>query len=133
MKCPTCQVELRQAGRTFKCERCDGAWVEAEVLVPLLEQSASSVLDLPWQPNTAAPAEPHTRVCPQCTVQLKTVKLGTVVLDRCEPHGVWFDAKELAALIKQAKRFRTQTQPGIGAGKHDEHRGVLRRLAELFG
>ena len=58
---------------------------------------------------------------------MQTVKLGTVALDRCEPHGVWFDAKELAALLRQAKKFRADT--------HDdgrEHRGLLDRLAGLF-
>jgi Zn-finger nucleic acid-binding protein len=125
MNCPTCKVALEQAGRTFKCDRCDGAWVEAEVLVPLLEQSASTLIALPWQPNR----EDHVRACPACAASMETVKLGTVALDRCEPHGVWFDAHELAALIGQAKKFRTDTQPD---GTHEEHKGLLRRLAELF-
>jgi Zn-finger nucleic acid-binding protein len=119
MKCPSCSQPLAQAGRTFKCESCDGAWVRAEVLVPLLEQSASSLVDLPWQPNR----EDHVRACPECTTTMQTVKLGTVALDRCEPHGVWFDADELAALLKQAKKFRTED-------KH-EHRSLLERLAGI--
>ena len=123
MKCPSCSAALEQAGRTYKCEQCDGAWVKADVLVPLLEQSASTLIELPWQPNT----EDHVRACPECTASMQTVKLGTVALDRCEPHGVWFDAKELAALLRQAKKFRADT--------HDdgrEHRGLLDRLAGLF-
>lgn len=120
MKCPSCTAPLHQAGRTYKCERCDGAWVKAEVLVPLLEQSASTLVELPWQPN----AEDHVRVCPECSTPMQTVKLGTVALDRCEPHGVWFDAKELAALLGQAKHFRaTDTGP---------HKGLLARLADVF-
>lgn len=121
MTCPKCKRPLERAGRTLKCEQCDGAWVEAEVLVPLLEQSASALVELPWQPNT----EDHSWACPQCSAAMQTVKLGTVALDRCEPHGVWFDAKELAALLGQAKKFRSHTHEEI-------HIGLLERLAGIF-
>lgn len=121
MKCPNCAASLHQAGRTFKCEQCDGAWVQGEVLIPLLEQSTAALVELPWQPNT----ENHVRACPECTTNMETVRLGTVALDRCEPHGVWFDTKELAALLGQAKSFRV--------GTHEEvHIGILERLAGLF-
>lgn len=121
MKCPSCTTPLHQAGRTFKCDTCDGAWVQSEVLVPLLEQSASALIELPWQPSS----ENHLRACPECDAKMETVKLGTVALDRHEPHGVWFDTKELAALLGQAKDFR--------AGSHEEvHVGILERLAGLF-
>lgn len=121
MKCPSCTAPLHPAGRTFKCDSCDGAWVKADVLVPMLEQSASALVELPWQPNT----EDHVRVCPECELRMETVKLGTVALDRCAPHGVWFDTKELATLLGQAKTFR--------AGTHEEvHIGILERLAGLF-
>lgn len=122
MKCPSCAAALHQAGRTFKCEQCDGAWVKAEVLVPLLEQSASHLVELPWQPNR----EDHVRACPECATGMQTVKLGSVALDRCEPHGVWFDANELAALLGQAGTFRADTH-----GEH-HHRGLLERLAGVF-
>jgi Zn-finger nucleic acid-binding protein len=91
-------------------------------MVPLLEQSASTLVELPWQPNT----EDHVRACPECAKAMQTVKLGTVALDRCEPHGVWFDAKELAALLGQAKKFRAGSHPEI------HHRGLLERLAGIF-
>ena len=121
MNCPACQKHLEQAGRTWKCESCDGAWVESEVLVPMLEQSASTLVELPWKPG----AEDHVRRCPECAKVMESVKLGTVALDRCEPHGVWFDAQELAALLKQAKKFKAED-------KH-EHRGVFETLAKVFG
>jgi Zn-finger nucleic acid-binding protein len=121
MNCPTCKQPLDQAGRTWKCETCDGAWVRAEVLVPMLEQSASTLVELPWQPSNEA----HDRPCPECAVAMQHVKLGTVLLDRCEAHGVWFDARELAALLKQAKKFRAED-------KH-EHKGILQTLAKIFG
>jgi Zn-finger nucleic acid-binding protein len=55
---------------------------------------------------------------------MQTVKLGTVALDRCEAHGVWFDKHELADLLKQAKTFR--------ADSHVHHEGLLHRIAKLF-
>ncbi|HEY5928610.1 MAG TPA: zf-TFIIB domain-containing protein [Kofleriaceae bacterium] len=121
MRCPSCKTALVQAGRTWKCASCDGAWVESDVLVPMLEQSASTLVELAWQPS----GEAHVRACPQCTEAMQTVQLGTVALDRCESHGVWFDARELAALLKQAKRFRAED-------KH-EHRGILETLGRVLG
>jgi Zn-finger nucleic acid-binding protein len=122
MNCPSCKVALVAAGYTHTCERCDGAWIADEVLVPLLEQSASALIALPWRANT----EDHIRACPVCDKAMKTVAAGTVALDRCEPHGVWFDAKELAALLGQARDFRVD-EP------HTPHQGLLARFARLFG
>ena len=66
-------------------------------------------------------------------VKYKPARLGSldlgaplVALDRCEPHGVWFDAKELADLLGQAKKFKDKSSPGI------VHIGLLERLAGLF-
>jgi len=120
MNCPTCKQPLHQAGRTWKCDRCKGAWVRAEVLVPMLQQSASTLVELPWQPGGEALA----RQCPECGGRMHSVKLGTVSLDRCEQHGVWFDEKELAALLGQSKAFRAED-------KHD-HKGIIQTLANLF-
>jgi Zn-finger nucleic acid-binding protein len=119
MQCPVCKVPLVEAGRTHKCGTCDGAWVREEVLVPLLEQSTSSLVELPWRPS----GESHVRPCPECGQGMKTVALGTVALDHCEAHGVWFDAKELADLLRQAKHFRAPEQP---------HQSLIGRLARLF-
>jgi Zn-finger nucleic acid-binding protein len=120
MNCPTCKKPLEQAGRTWKCRTCDGAWVRGEVLVPLLEQRASTLVELPWQPSNEA----RDRACPECTVSMQHVKLGTVLLDRCETHGVWFDASELASLLKQAKKFRAED-------KH-EHKSIMEVVARIF-
>jgi len=119
MRCPSCPGTLHVAGRTYKCDACDGAWVKADVLVPLLEQSASTLVDLPWQPNPGN----HVPPCPECSTSMETVKLGTVALDRCAPHGVWFDAKELAALLGQAKDFRAEPS---------HHKSLIQRLAEML-
>jgi Zn-finger nucleic acid-binding protein len=119
MKCPIDHTELEAAGRTFKCEKCDGAWVLEDVLVAMLEQSANTLVELPWQPRPIDQLRP----CAECGEPMQTVMLGTVALDRCVPHGVWFDRKELAAVLGQAKKFR-ETDP------HNHH-GLLDRLSKL--
>ena len=119
MQCPVCKTDLQQAGRTFACKGCQGAWVRDEVLVPLLEQSTNELVELPWQANTEA----HSRACPECSAAMATVKLGSVALDRCASHGVWFDKHELSDLLAEAKQFRA-AEPA--------HQSLLQRLRKLF-
>ncbi len=119
MNCPVCKTPLSEAGVTQRCAKCEGAWVDSEVLVPLLEQSANTLVELDWKPNT----EDHVRACPRCAADMHTVMLGTVALARCEAHGVWFDAKELADVLGQAKKFRAHTQA---------HGSLLTRLGQMF-
>ena len=123
LTCPVCATPLELAGRTSRCPSCEGAWVAEDALVAILEQRASTLVKLPWQARQDA-----ARPCAACKAAMQTVNLGSVALDRCADHGVWFDADELTALLKQAKRFKTN--PGAD---HDEQReGLLRRLARLF-
>ena len=49
--------------------------------------------------------------------------IGTVDLDRCPPHGVWFDAGELASALKEAKHFRAEPKP---------HESLLHKLGKLL-
>jgi len=55
---------------------------------------------------------------------MEPVSLGTVALDRCGPHGVWFDKHELADLLAQSKAFRD-------APPAEQH-GLLHRIAKLL-
>lgn len=121
--CPVCDAPLDEAGRTSRCRLCEGAWISEETLVAILEQRASTLVELPWQPREDKP-----RPCADCKAEMQTVDLGHVQLDRCPQHGVWFDADELAALLKEAKHFTTKEMPAVGEPKH----GVLHRLAKLF-
>jgi Zn-finger nucleic acid-binding protein len=120
MKCPIDKTELVEAGRTFKCEKCDGAWILENVLLAMLEQSASTLVSLPWKTRPVDQIRP----CAVCLGEMQTVSLGTVALDRCELHGVWFDAHELADILGQARQFKDNTPA--------EHRSLLSRLAHLL-
>ncbi len=124
LQCPVCDAPLEEAGRTFRCRLCEGAWITEETVVATLEQRASTLIDLPWQPRQDKP-----RPCADCKAEMQTVNLGSVQLDRCPTHGVWFDADELAALLKQAKAFTAKEIPAA----HEPRHGLLGVLAKLFG
>ena len=122
MICPGCGKTLAQAGFTDRCPNCDGAWVHEDALVGMLQERASTLVVLPWTPRP----EDQERKCAVCSRAMQTVNLGTVALDRCPDHGVWFDAHELAALLAEAKEFKSE-----GASSH-EHSGLLAALSRLF-
>ncbi len=127
LNCPSCQVALTAAGRTDRCARCDGAWIHEDVLVGMLQETASAMVFLPWMPRD--PKEPQARACAVCAKPMQAVSLGAVALDRCADHGVWFDASELAAVLKHAKEFKADPSK-----RPDDHReGLLAVLARLFG
>ena len=123
MKCPVDATPLEQAGRTMTCATCEGAWVSEDALVATLEQRASTLVELPWVERDDKP-----RPCAECATPMQTVNLGSVALDRCAQHGVWFDANEMTTLLRQAKRFATHTDEDV-----EPREGLLKRLAKIFG
>lgn len=124
--CPICKIELSQAGFTERCPKCTGAWIHEDALVGMMQERTSAMVFLPWQPRD----RDQDRVCAVCTKPMQSVSLGTVALDRCPEHGVWFDPEELASLMKQAKAFKADVKHGDGDA---EQRGILGALAKLFG
>lgn len=121
--CPVCKVALKQAGYTERCPQCEGAWIHEDALVGMLQERTSAMVSLPWQPRD----KDAERACAVCAKPMQMVKLGSVALDRCGDHGVWFDAHELAALLGEAKSFKSEPRDG------GSERGLLRSLARLFG
>lgn len=126
--CPKCQLALATAGRTERCEKCDGAWIHEDVLVGMLQETTSALVFLPWMPREGT-AEPPPRPCAVCAKPMQAVSLSTVALDRCADHGVWFDATELAAVLKHAKEFKAEPSHEPADHRH----GLLGALARLFG
>jgi Zn-finger nucleic acid-binding protein len=124
--CPVCSVALSQAGFTERCPKCTGAWIHEDALVGMMQERTSAMVFLPWQPRE----RDAERACAVCTKPMQAVSLGTVALDRCAEHGVWFDPEELASVMKQAKQFKADPKSG---GHDDDHRGILGSLAKLFG
>jgi Zn-finger nucleic acid-binding protein len=128
LNCPSCQIELTAAGRTERCAKCDGAWIHEDVLVGMLQETASAMVFLPWMPRDA-PEREQARSCAVCARPMQPVSLGAVALDRCVEHGVWFDATELAAVISHAKEFKANPSKR----PDDQREGLLAVLARLFG
>ena len=124
--CPTCNEPLAIAGYTERCGRCDGAWIHEDALVGMLQERTSALVFLPWQPRP----KDTERGCPVCKKHMATANLGSVALDRCAEHGVWFDHGELAALLKEAKQFKSDGKPDDA---HESgNSGLLGALARLF-
>lgn len=128
--CPVCSKPLAQAGYTERCATCTGAWIHEDVLVGIMQERTSSLVELTWQPRASA----QVRACAVCRQPMQAVSLGTVALDRCPAHGVWFDPEELAALIKHAKELKVDPSQHDDSEEPERHRrGVLGSIAKLFG
>ena len=124
-QCPVCKVALARAGFTERCPKCEGAWVHEDALVGMMQERTSAMVFLPWQPRD----RDQDRQCAVCFQPMQCVSLGTVALDRCPDHGVWFDPEELASLLKQAKSFKAD----IKDDPSESHHGLLGSIAKLFG
>lgn len=118
--CPVDKTPLSRAGHTERCGVCNGAWIHEDALVAILEASTAAVVTLPWVDRDANAERP----CAVCGNSMAPVALGSVALDRCAQHGVWFDADEFADLLSQSKKFREGPS---------EHHGVFERIAKMFG
>lgn len=128
--CPTCKTPLESAGRTERCTACDGAWVHEDVLAGMLAESTSTLVALPWHPREAVAGE-RNRKCAVCGLAMQPVKLGTVALDRCADHGVWFDTHELEAMFEEARAVAKEGRRAEPA--HESHGLIYRAFAKLFG
>lgn len=101
-RCPRCWASRVQrslhAGRTgafdlHACETCGGVWLDAEA-------AARVLADTELQPA----GQPPSLFCPCCNQGVAPVRVqpSGVVVDRCDAHGVWFDARELDAICAHA-------------------------------
>jgi Zn-finger nucleic acid-binding protein len=109
--CPRCHSTLEEmevAGNHFRgCGKCDGLWMSADAF----EQTCADVehrslvlsffRDRPTRTNTA------TKIayvpCPDCGQLMNRsnfARASGVIVDVCKPHGVWFDADELPAIVE---------------------------------
>jgi Zn-finger nucleic acid-binding protein len=95
-RCPRCHVELIDAGAVRACTNCRGQWATHEVLFEM-------ALNMTRPDRPHLPFYPHTRkeqlACPSCGKPMGTWKLRKVELDKCEPHGIWFDRDELEDVL----------------------------------
>ena len=117
--CPSCKATLAPAGFTNRCPACKGVWVAEDTVVGMLEERAATLIELPWTTRTAGPV----RACADCGQPMQMADLGSVELDRCPSHGIWFDDTELAQLLGEAKQFKKA---------EEKHASLLDALRNVF-
>ena len=132
MICPRCSVDLKtekvDAVAVDRCPSCWGTWLDKGEFAQLLSQSLhslrfseeeqDSVLKGLVHDANLPKAKPDPLLpCPTCGKPMGKVKHNSarlVVLDRCDAHGLWLDAKELkqAQVATQALRVVLGKQSG---------------------
>ncbi len=93
--CPACGAALRATGERLCCDTCNGILIGERDLATTIGEHASVRF-----------VERTPRTCPRCQRVMTPCRLEATIdgqlvavdteLDRCDAHGVWFDAGELA-------------------------------------
>ena len=122
--CPACGAGHALASRplgdtgltALECGTCAGLWLGAEVF-EALEDRARKIAAPDGDPVTvrdeiasrsrSAPrGGAFYRPCPVCNARMNRLnfdKISGIILDRCAPHGLWFDSTELDAVLRWIK------------------------------
>jgi len=110
--CPACpEAVLEPVERRHHCGRCDGMFVPEDELVRAMRDVTADEIRFYAE-------QPGRRPCPHCRAPMTRVRLATATiaihigrlpfeLDRCVPHGLWFDGAELQATLSNAARDST--------------------------
>lgn len=106
-KCPRCglgmQARLYADLDVDECDACGGVFLEQPMMDRIMakEREAPLHLALPKREVTIEQTVKYLD-CPMCDNLMNRKVFGRVsgvVVDICKPHGVWFDAGELQAVI----------------------------------
>jgi hypothetical protein len=96
--CPVCkETKLQFEGDRWNCATCAGSFVEEAALSAMITEMTNQ----PWESPPLAGAG-SDRNCPVCETKMTVEVLEAVTIDRCAPHGVWFDDKELQTALHHA-------------------------------
>lgn len=95
-RCPRCHVELVDAGAVRACTACRGQWASHATLLEM-----ANVMTEPDPPNVelVPVTRPEVLACPSCGQGMAALRYGTVEIDECKPHGIWFDRDELERVL----------------------------------
>ncbi len=121
LRCPTCgdrALHDRDLGpaHVLECPGCAGLWLDAEAFRRFLDAARAdeagarlpgggpAVAGAVAAPGGAAgrQAGPMYRKCPICASMMARRNFGRrsgVIVDRCNDHGLWFDAAELERIL----------------------------------
>lgn len=97
--CPSCGIELVPSGTRLHCKQCNGMLVRPEEVEEMMQHMS------PDQPRAIsklihAGGSDAPRKCPSCETMMTVCMLGTVTVDQCPEHGIWFDGKELTRALE---------------------------------
>lgn len=93
--CPVCkETRLHYQGDRWSCGTCAGSFVENAALTAMVEEMTSQ----PWEIPAVSGAG-SDRHCPVCAELMTVEVLEAATIDRCAPHGVWFDDSELQTAL----------------------------------
>jgi Zn-finger nucleic acid-binding protein len=86
--------------RRLVCRTCTGVFVTEDHLSWIIGQvSESEPTPVVLEPPRDGEA---VRTCPRCANQMTKHVFYGIQIDRCEAHGLWFDAEEMQRVLNEA-------------------------------
>jgi len=123
-RCPRCHVELADARSARGCRECGGLWLDEPTLAEMVQTMVPAEPLAPLVLAVLERAEPPL-ACPACGTAMRAVTFCGVPIDRCDAHGIWFDARELETALHRVAEGYAEPAP---AHSHVE-RAAEERLA----
>ena len=113
--CPACKralfiLEWHRVEIDY-CPRCHGIWIDDGELELLCGRELQDPLEcfavgaVVGDSESAGAHKKRKRRCVRCRRRMTEVTIGTdgtIHVDRCPRHGIWFDAGELQQLLRSA-------------------------------
>ncbi|MCS7238770.1 MAG: hypothetical protein NZ899_10950 [Thermoguttaceae bacterium] len=139
---PPVHSQHRQLGQKPLVERprCGGIWLSHGELAQLIRRADSGIASNLQEPERSLSPRRTYRAservayypCPVCKQLMnRRCQYGTsVIVDICGRHGLWFDADELATVLKSgaARQVSTTDHPGETPAAEERSRSPARRL-----
>lgn len=136
-RCPRCTTMLvaRRVSDVVidQCNHCHGLYLD-HAAIELLYQQHERVTQVmaalsarqvpPWGMKLVDPA-----TCPSCGIAMQknlSPEGAAIIIDVCKPHGVFFDAGELAKLLAFVQREQRER----AAREHEDTRHAAQRTRE---
>lgn len=105
MKCPACRTDLHRLRlkdlEIDECRACRGVWFDEGEEGKLFSLRRVPARFLQGDPPGLPQVEEGQRLCPRCEVELSTVNVDGVTLDRCSGcKGFFADFGEIRELLE---------------------------------
>jgi Zn-finger nucleic acid-binding protein len=100
-QCPLCGIDLIDARSARGCPQCGGMWLVEAVLTEMVIAMLPSALVEARRLVFERASSPSKLSCPSCRQSMVLSTMHGILVDRCERHGVWFDASELEMVLRR--------------------------------